>query len=178
MRSGFHRHATPQHPSEDFLHRFRCRRQPLFQTISPASSKTQEKLQRSPRSNPMVSCFLKILFPCTRRVLIFCIAGLLFLCASSTSNIWESLSHPARRPAFSSHLVSLLTGHLRTSASDCGDYCCYVSWPKTSRNATLRSSNARAQSPVKLEPCMMASVFGFRSASFFRFCDVSGVYGT
>ena len=51
----------------------------------------------------------------------------------------------------------------------------YFCGPKTSRNATLRSSSARAQSPVKLEPCMMASVLGFRSASFFKFCAVSGV---
>ncbi len=55
---------------------------------------------------------------------------------------------------------------------DFGDL--YFSGPKTSRNATLRSSRARAQSPVKLEPCMMASVVGFRSASSFKFCAVRG----
>ena len=54
----------------------------------------------------------------------------------------------------------------------------YFCRPKTSRNITLRPSSARTQSPVKLEPCMMASVLGFRSASFFKFCPVSGVYGT
>src|SRR5215470_1865272 len=53
----------------------------------------------------MVSCFPKILFPRASTVLIFCIAGLLILCASSTSNI-GSVSHPARRPAFSSHLIN------------------------------------------------------------------------
>jgi hypothetical protein len=56
-----------------------------------------------------------------------------------------------------------------------GDFRLYFRGPKTSRNTTLRSSSARAQSPVKLEPCMMASVLGFRSASFFKFPAVSGV---
>jgi len=56
-----------------------------------------------------------------------------------------------------------------------GDFRLYFREPKTSRNTTLRSSSARAQSPVKLEPCMMASVLGFRSASFFKFPAVSGV---
>jgi putative transposase len=59
-----------------------------------------------------------------------------------------------------------------------GDFRLYFRGPKTSCNITLRSSSAWAQSPVKLEPCMMASVLGFRSASFFKFCAVSGVYGT
>jgi hypothetical protein len=31
-----------------------------------------------------------------------------------------------------------------------------------------------AQSPVKLEPSMIASVLGFRLASFFKFCSVGG----
>ena len=56
-----------------------------------------------------------------------------------------------------------------------GDFRLYFRGPKTSRNTTLKSSSARAQSPVKLEPCMMASVLGFRSASFFKFPAVSGV---
>jgi hypothetical protein len=34
------------------------------------------------------------------------IAGLLFICASSTSITWERTPHPARRPAFSSHLIT------------------------------------------------------------------------
>src|SRR5271166_7187967 len=54
-----------------------------------------------------------------------------------------------------------------------GDFRLYCRGPKTTRNTTLKSSSARAQSPVKLEPCMMASVFGFRSASFFKFPAVS-----
>ena len=61
----------------------------------PSSSSTQYELQRSPRSKPMVSWRPStILLPLVRIVLIFCIAGLLFLCASSTSNI-GSVSHPA-----------------------------------------------------------------------------------
>src|SRR5580658_9651514 len=51
----------------------------------------------------------------------------------------------------------------------------YFCGPNRSRGATSRSSSAWAQSPVKLEPCMMASVLGFRLASFFKFCAVSGV---
>src|SRR5580692_13133160 len=39
-------------------------------------------------------------------VLTFFIAGLLFICASSTSITWERTPHPVRRPAFSSHLFS------------------------------------------------------------------------
>jgi hypothetical protein len=42
-------------------------------------------------------------------VLTFFIAGLLFICALSTSITWERTPHPARRPAFSSHLVSTAT---------------------------------------------------------------------
>jgi ABC transport system ATP-binding/permease protein len=40
-------------------------------------------------------------------VLTFFIAGLLFICASSTSITWERTPHPVRRPAFSSHLIEL-----------------------------------------------------------------------
>jgi hypothetical protein len=48
----------------------------------------------------------------------------------------------------------------------------YFCRPKTSRHTTLRSFSARAQLPVKIEPCVMASVWGFRSASFFKFYAV------
>src|SRR5262249_968469 len=48
-------------------------------TISPASFKTQYELERSPRSNPMVSCPFKMVSPFVCIVLIFCIAGLLFV---------------------------------------------------------------------------------------------------
>ncbi|MGA8501237.1 MAG: hypothetical protein WB683_06795, partial [Candidatus Sulfotelmatobacter sp.] len=39
-------------------------------------------------------------------VLTFFIAGLLFICALSTSITWERTPHPVRRPAFSSHLIA------------------------------------------------------------------------
>ena len=42
-------------------------------------------------------------------VLTFFIAGLLFICALSTSITWERTPHPVRRPAFSSHLTSTVT---------------------------------------------------------------------
>ena len=35
----------------------------------------------------------------------FFIAGLLFICAPSTSITWERTPHPVRRPAFSFHLI-------------------------------------------------------------------------
>src|SRR5260370_30138122 len=48
--------------------------------LSPTSSKTQLHDQRSSRSAPIVSlCPLKIMFPFTRTVLMFFIAGLLFI---------------------------------------------------------------------------------------------------
>src|SRR5579884_4164351 len=78
-------------------------------------------------------------------------------------------------PAFQISLHPKAAGALRAPQSKQTYYFCR---PKTSRNATFRSSSARAQSPMKLDPCIMARVFGFRSASFFRFCAVSGVYGT
>jgi hypothetical protein len=40
------------------------------------------------------------------RLIAVFIAGLLFICASSTSITWERTPHPARRPAFSSHLIT------------------------------------------------------------------------
>src|SRR5678815_4705234 len=59
-------------------------------TIAPASSSTQHQLERSPRSSPIVSfCSDIFLLCCVATVLIFFIAGLLFICASSTSITWE-----------------------------------------------------------------------------------------
>jgi len=43
-------------------------------------------------------------------VLTFFIAGLLLICALSTSITWERTPHPVRRPAFSSHLITSLMG--------------------------------------------------------------------
>ena len=75
--------------------------------IWPDSSSTQYQLLRSPRSNPMVNVCCEIFLPgFAATVLTFFIAGLLFICALSTSITWERTPHPVRRPAFSSHLVS------------------------------------------------------------------------
>jgi len=72
----------------------------------PIPSSTQYQLLRSPRSSPMVSVCREIFLPCfATAVLTFFIAGLLFICASSTSITWERTRHPVRRPAFSFHLV-------------------------------------------------------------------------
>src|SRR5437899_9075825 len=73
--------------------------------IVPASSSTQYQLLRSPRSNPIVSLCQEIFLPCfATAVLTFFIAGLLFLCASSTW-ILGSVQHPVGdRP---SHLIWL-----------------------------------------------------------------------
>ena len=59
-----------------------------------------------------------------------------------------------------------------------GEFRLYVCGLKISCNTALNSSRARAQSPAKLEPCMMASVLGFKSASLFRLWLVSVVQGT
>src|SRR5215470_12978898 len=77
--------------------------------ISPASFKTQYALERSPRSNPMVSCPWKMFFPLVRIVLIFCIAGLLFIVLRARSNI-GSLSHPVGDRPSHPNLVNELSG--------------------------------------------------------------------
>jgi len=48
------------------------------------------------------------LLACAATVLTFFIAGLLFICALSTSITWERTPHPVRRPAFSSHLYGVV----------------------------------------------------------------------
>src|SRR5437763_14003319 len=80
--------------------------------IWPAPSTTQYQLLRSPRSSPMVSFCCEIFLLCAAALMLtFFIAGLLFICASSTSITWERTPHPVRRPAFSSHLVEQLLAH-------------------------------------------------------------------
>src|SRR5205823_1567290 len=75
--------------------------------IWPASSTTQYQLLRSPRSNPTVNfCCDIFLLGFAAAVLTFFIAGLLFICALSTSITWERTPHPVQRPAFSSHLFT------------------------------------------------------------------------
>src|ERR1700758_2979603 len=55
----------------------------------------------------MVSFGWEIFLLCrTAAMLTFFIAGLLFICALSTSITWERTPHPVRRPAFSSHLLA------------------------------------------------------------------------
>src|SRR5580693_4050724 len=74
--------------------------------IWPGSSSTQYQLLRSPRSNPTVNFGCEIfLLGFAATVLIFFIAGLLFICALSTSITWERTAS-RRRPAFSSHLLA------------------------------------------------------------------------
>jgi hypothetical protein len=65
---------------------------------------TSHRPHRSPKSKPIVTCPSKMFFPLLRRVLIFCIAGLLFFVPRARRNI-GSVSHPARRPAIS-HLIN------------------------------------------------------------------------
>ncbi len=81
--------------------------------IWPDSSSTQYQLLRSPRSNPTVKfCCEIFLLGFAATVLTFFIAGLLFICALSTSITWERTPHPVRRPAFSSHLVTTPTSKM------------------------------------------------------------------
>src|SRR5437764_6180119 len=57
----------------------------------------------------MVSFCCEIFLLCAAALMLtFFIAGLLFICASSTSITWERTPHPVRRPAFSSHLFSTI----------------------------------------------------------------------
>src|ERR1700756_4015105 len=79
-------------------------------TISPASFKTQYALERSPKSNPMLSCPSKMFFPLACIVLIFCIAGLLSLCFEHVHH-WERNASRGR-PAFSFHLICRETGQV------------------------------------------------------------------
>ena len=75
----------------------------------PTVTSTQYQLLRSPRSNPMVSLCCTEIFLLTfdAAVLVFFTAGLLFICALSTSITWERTPHPVRRPAFSFHLFNV-----------------------------------------------------------------------
>src|SRR6201981_3959014 len=96
MRSDFQSDATARHRAENFPQCFRCR---------------AHELLRSPKSRPMVSFGWKIFLLClVAAVQTFFIAGLLYLCALSTSITWERTPHPVRRPAFSSHLVKQSDG--------------------------------------------------------------------
>src|SRR6201986_3855542 len=71
-------------------------------TVLPCSSHTPYQLDRSPRSSPTVNfCREIFVLRCAATVLTFFIAGLLFICALSTSITWERTPHPVRRPAFS-----------------------------------------------------------------------------
>src|SRR4029077_11658209 len=86
---------------------FACVRTRCSRCIWPDSSSTQYQLLRSPRSNPTVNFCCEIFLPgFSTTVLTFFIAGLLFICALSTSITWERTPHPVRRPAFSSHLIT------------------------------------------------------------------------
>ena len=63
-------------------------------------------------------------------------------------------------------------GHGNTDVGDCS----VIAYPpKTSRRTVVRSRRACSPFPVKLEPCMIASVLGFRSANFLRIPAVIGV---
>src|SRR5579862_1499873 len=94
---------APESPSDGLAPR-RCDASPW-----PTSSTTQYQLWRSPRSNPMIIC-REIFLLCLVFTMLTFIAGLLLsLVPMSTSITWERTSHPVRRPAFSSHLVTTLT---------------------------------------------------------------------
>src|SRR5271167_703398 len=70
-------------------------------------------------------CSFQISFPNTCTVLIFSIAGLLFLCLEHVEH-WER-NASRWRPAFSSHLISRVTGHLT-----------YRYRPRTNQRADVR----------------------------------------
>src|SRR5271168_3952915 len=79
----------------------------------------------------MVSfCSFQISFPNTCTVLIFCIAGLLFLCLEHVEH-WERIAS-RWRPAFSSHLISRVTGHWGFGTTRA------VSWSVVGRRLSVR----------------------------------------
>src|SRR5271170_2606928 len=91
--------------------------------IWPPPSTTQYQLLRSPKSNPMVSfCCEKFLLCFAAAVLTFFIAGLLFICALSTSITWERTAS-RRRPAFSSHLLATVDIKIRFSGQCFSEPC-------------------------------------------------------
>jgi hypothetical protein len=76
-------------------------------SICPLWSRTQFNSTGHPGPARIVSFCSETFLICFPAVmLIFFIAGLLFICASSTSITWERTPHPVRRPAFSSHLIT------------------------------------------------------------------------
>src|ERR1700733_7863785 len=93
MCSGLQGDEASRYLSKGLLHRFRCRRYFLFQND--------------------FACFLQNFVPPYLHS-----ANLLHrrspFCASIASFI-GSVSHPAGRPAFSSHLISRVTGKVKTS---------------------------------------------------------------
>ena len=90
MRPDLQRSPTARHCAEDFPRAFAVVRTSCSSWIWPASSSTQYQLLRSPRSNPIVSfCCEIFLVVCVPTVLTFFIAGLLCICALSTSITWE-----------------------------------------------------------------------------------------
>ena len=75
-------------------------------TTSPVASSTQYQLERSPKSNPIVSfCSEKFLISFAAAVLTFFSAGLLYLLRFERVDTWERTAS-RRRPAFSSHLIA------------------------------------------------------------------------
>src|SRR5438552_13451543 len=89
-------------------------------STSPVSSSTQYQLHRSPRSKPIVSLWLStFLIACAVAVLIFFIVGLLYLLRfERVDNLERTASR--RRPAFSSHLFSLID-KLELAVDVCSD---------------------------------------------------------
>ena len=103
----FQRDPAAPHGPENFLQRFRVRTDSLLQLYPACFVRNAVPAVAIPRSNPMVSLCCEIfLLRFVAAVLTFFIAGLLFICASSTSITWERTPYPVRSPAFSSHLVS------------------------------------------------------------------------
>src|ERR1700684_2891124 len=114
MRSGFQRDPTPRNLAEHLLDSFQCRGQFLFQdyfTRFVQDAVTAGSISQIQTDRQLV--ILENLDPLNRHSanLLHCRSP---FCASSASFI-GSVSHPAGRPAFSSHLISRVTGKVKLS---------------------------------------------------------------
>jgi hypothetical protein len=107
MRPDLQRDSTARHSAEDLLQCLRTGTDLLLQLYLARFIHYAKPTVAISQIQPDRELLLrKILLGCAAAVLTFFIAGLLFICASSTSITWERTPHPVGRPAFSSHMVT------------------------------------------------------------------------
>src|SRR3984885_14650329 len=93
MRPGFQRDPAARHGTEHFAQRFRIRAHALLQLNAAGFIQHAVPAAAVSRSTPTVSVCREIfLLGFVPTVLTFFIAGLLFICALSTSITWERIA--------------------------------------------------------------------------------------